>query len=254
MSTTLSPKNLFLSELSTEDLSLLRVHLAPAELRVGDILHRCGDRIDDVVFPHSGVAIMTASLREGAGAGIALIGREGFAGGFAASASAPATCDCEIVVSGQASKMSASAFRFALDRSPTLRRWASHFDNALMAQAQQTALCNAAHSVEARICRWLLEVQDRSGGERVPLTQGMLARLLGVRRTTITLIAGHLEAAGTVRCRRGFLQIVDRAAIEGSCCECYSHLKSNARRPASPHGSVLAVGSARALDARAVHE
>ncbi len=248
MSTTLFLRNLFLSELNAEDFSLLRGHLAPTELRAGNMLHRCGDRIEDIVFPYSGVAMMTAPLREGSGAGIALIGCEGLAGGFAASASAPATCDCEIVVSGQASRMAAPAFRYALDRSPTLRRWASQFDNALMAQAQQTALCNAAHSVEARISRWLLELQDRSGGERIPLTQGMLARLLGVRRTTVTLIAGHLEAAGAIRCRRGFMQIVDRAVLEASCCECYGHLKSNGTRLVSRRERVVAEPQARALE------
>jgi CRP-like cAMP-binding protein len=243
-------KNLFLSGLTGEDASLLRAHLSPTELRVGDMLQRCGERIDEVVFPHSGVAIMTGPLREGQGAGIALIGRDGLAGGFAAHASAPATCDCETIVAGQASRMRASAFRHALDRSPTLRRWASQFDTALMAQAQQTALCNAVHSVEARICRWLLEVQDRSGDERIPLTQGMLARLLGVRRTTVTLVAGHLEAAGAIRCRRGFIQIVERLALEGSCCECYVHLKSHATRLAPRHDRVLIAGPARALDSR----
>ena len=245
MSTTLLPGNLFLSGLASEDLSLLRPLLATAELRVGDVLHRCGTAIDEIFFPHSGVAILTAPQREGAGAGFALIGREGIAGGFAAVASAPATCDCEVLIGGQASRMSASAFRQVLDHSSSLRCWASQSDHALMAQTQQTALCNAAHSVEARICRWLLDIQDRSGGERIPLTQGTLAQLLGVRRTTVTLVAGHLEAAGAISCRRGFMQIVDRAALEGRCCECYARLKRRSLRAVPPCDQVMIVGSVR---------
>lgn len=163
-----SSRNLFLSGLTAEDMPLLHSQLASTELRAGDILQRWGEATDEVIFPHSGVAIMTAPLQEAASAGIALVGRDGFAGGFAAAAAAPATCTCEVLVAGQASKISASAFRYALDRSSSLRRWASLFDNALMAQTQQTALCNASHSVEARICHWLLEVQDRSGDGRIP--------------------------------------------------------------------------------------
>jgi CRP-like cAMP-binding protein len=253
MSTTpLSSRNLFLSGLTAEDHSLLRANLVPAELRVGDVLHRCGDRIEEIVFPHSGAIILSAPLYQASGPGIALIGRDGFAGGFAAAASAPATCNCEILIAGQASRMSASAFRYALDRSPSLRQWASQFDNALMAQAQQTALCNAAHSVEARICRWLLEVLDRGGGERIPLTQGTLAQLLGVRRTTVTLVAGQLEAAGAIHCRRGFMQVVDRAALERRCCECYARLKDNAMRPAPPRARVLIVGTSRGAPAERI--
>jgi CRP-like cAMP-binding protein len=227
MSATVALRNQFLSGLTAEDAALLRTHLTPRELRVGDMLQQCGDRTDEVVFPHSGVAILTAPLHQASGAGIALIGRDGLVGGFAAAASAPATCNCEIFIAGQASSISASAFRYALDRSPSLRQWASQFDNALMAQVQQTAVCNAAHSVEARVCRWLLEVQDRSGGERIPLTQGALAQLLGVRRTTVTLVAGHLEAARAIDCRRGFMQVVDRTALERRCCDCYASLKNN---------------------------
>jgi CRP-like cAMP-binding protein len=256
-------RNLFLSGLTAEDFSLLRAHLAPRELRTGSVLYRCGDRMDEVIFPHSGVAVMTAppddamgggpgvAPRVAPGVGIALIGRDCFAGGFAAAASAPASCDCEILIAGKASKMSASAFRYALDRSQSLRRWAAQYDEALMAQAQQTAICNAAHSVEARICRWLLEVQDRCDGERIPLTHGTLAQLLSVRRTTVTLVAGRLEAAGAINCRRGLMQIVDRAALERLCCKCHGHLKRHAMRPvALQEDHALPVGS-RALDSSA---
>ena len=78
---------------------------------------------------------------------------------------------------------------------PGLRRLACRYGAVLMAQAHQTALCNAAHPVEARIARWLLEVLDRSGGFDVPLTQSTLALMLGVQRTTVNLAAGRLEAA-----------------------------------------------------------
>ncbi len=222
--------NAFLTGLAGEDFSLLRDHLTPKDLPAGATLHRYGEKIDEIFFPHSAVVTMTLPLQQGRGVGVALVGLEGFVGGFAATASSPASTDSEILIAGQASRMPISTFRYALDRSPTLRHWAAQFDNALIAQTQRTALCHAAHPVEARICRCLLEVQDRIGGDRIPLTQDILARLLGVRRTTVTLVAGRLEMAGTLKCRRGFMQIANRAALEQRSCECYAYSKDHAVR------------------------
>jgi len=220
-----SDKNSFLFALSASELALVRSHLTSFDLRVGDRLHEVGSSVDDVIFPHSGLVAMTMSLRDGTGAGVILIGRDGVVGGLAAAARAPATCDAEVHIAGHASRMSASAFRYVLDQSATIRSLAARFDSAMMAQSQQTALCNAAHSVEARICRLLLEVHDRGNGNKVPLTQSTLAQTLGVRRTTVTLVAGRLEAAGALTCRRGYVQISNREELERRSCECYAHAK-----------------------------
>jgi CRP-like cAMP-binding protein len=122
--------------------------------------------------------------------------------------------------------MSAATFRYALEDSATMRRLAARFDSSIMAQAQQTALCNAAHQVEGRICRWLLEVHDRGGNGKIPLTQSTIAQMLGVRRTTVTLVAGRLEREGVLTCRRGYMQIINRDELERRSCECYGRGKS----------------------------
>lgn len=245
MSTMVPGRNLFLAGLSGEDFALIRPHLSRKELRAGDNLHFCGDRTEEVLFPHSGLVIITAPLRDQAGAAVAMTGREGVIGSLSAAASAPASCDAEVLITGQASRMSASAFRHVLNQSSAFRLAVDQFNYAMMAHAQQTALCNAAHSVEARICRWLLDVQDRSGDDRIPLTQGTWARLLAVRRTTVTLVAGRLEAAGLLDCRRGVTRIVDRVALEQHCCECYAHLRSQTLRYLGEHrGAAPADGHA----------
>jgi CRP-like cAMP-binding protein len=219
-------RNAFLSQLAATDFALLRPHLAPFELRVAHCVHYRGDQVDDVVFPLSGLVAMTVPARENGGAGVILVGREGLIGGLAAAASMPASCDAEVHIGGQGLRMSASAFRYVLDQSQSIRRQAARFDNATMAQAEQTALCHAAHSVEARICRWLLEVQQRSDSSKVPLTQATLAQMLGVRRTTVTLVAGRLEAAGVIKCHRGYIQIISQEQLERASCECYTHVKA----------------------------
>lgn len=219
-------RNAFLAELSAADYELFRPHLTSFTLNVGERLQDLGALIEQVVFPHGGLVALTMPLRSGASGGAILVGRDGVVGGCGAAAPAPALCDAEVYIPGRAARMSASAFRYVLDQSAVVRRLAGRHDSALMMQAHQTALCNAAHPVEARIARWLLEVLDRSGGFDVPLTQSTLAQMLGVQRTTVNLAAGRLEAAGVINCRRGYMQIVRREALERHACECYRNVRA----------------------------
>ncbi len=221
-----SEKNAFLSELSAAEYGALRSHLAPLELRVGQCLHYQGDGVEDVVFPHSGLVATTMSLRDNPGAVATLIGRDGIVGAMAALASAPAASDAVVHIAGQASRLSAAAFRYVIDQSPSIRRRVARYANALIAQSQQTALCHAAHPVESRICRWLLAILARCAGDKVPLTQSTLAQMLGVRRTTVTLVAGRLEAAGVLNCHRGYIQIADKDKLERHSCECHAFFNS----------------------------
>jgi len=240
--------NAFLSELSGAEMAMFRPHLTLLDLRLDDSLHRVGDRVEHVVFPHSGLVATTLPSKDGAGAAIVLIGADGVIGATAAAAAGCASCDARVQIPGEASRMSASAFRYLLDQSPAVRRLAARFDSALLAQAQQTALCNAVHPVEARICRWLLEVQDRSGSDKVPLTQSALAQMLGVRRTTVTLIAGRLETAGVLNGRRGYMQIVNRELLEQHACECYGQVQEYMAKLFAPSrmvGTVAAEGAGR---------
>jgi CRP-like cAMP-binding protein len=237
-------RNRFLALLSAAEFALLRPHLAAFDLRPGERLHRSGAAVDHVIFPHSGAVALTLDERPGAGA--ILIGRDGIVGGLAAAAAAPANCDAEVYVGGQASRVPAVAFRYAVEQNAAVRRLAARVDHALMAQAQQTAMCNAVHPVEARLCRWLREVQERSGDDDVPLTQSALAQMLGVRRTTVTLAAGQLEVAGVIKCLRGHVRVVDPAELDRRSCACFGHVRDHAARlfaeAVEPEATVAAVG------------
>jgi len=223
-------RNAFLSELSAAEYAALRSHLAPLELRAGHCLHYLCDTVEEVIFPHSGLIAMSLPLRDNPGAAAALIGRDGMVGALAAMAGAPAASDAVVHIPGHASRLSAATFRQVLDENPSLRRRVARYVHALVAQSQQNALCHAVHPVEARICRWLLTIQSRCSGDKVPLTQNTLAQMLGVRRTTVTLIAGRLEALGVIRCHRGYMQIVDQDELERRSCECHAMLNGYVSR------------------------
>jgi hypothetical protein len=88
-------------------------------------------------------------------------------------------------------------------------------------QAERTAACNAAHSVEARLCRRLLMMRDLTRSDKLPLTQDILAQMLGVQRNSISLVAIELQNAGLLRYSRGHLEITDVDGLIERCCECY---------------------------------
>ena len=223
-------ENLFLAALALAEFESLQPHLRPYDLTVGKALHYCGDHVDQVIFPHSGLVVRTMRSQGATGTAVLTIGRDGIVGGFEASASVPALCDAKVHVAGKAWRMPASAFRDALDQNPGIREIAACFSNALLAQAQQTALCNAVHQVGARVCRWLLEIHDRSGSNKIPLAHNTLAEMLGVRRTTVTLVVGDLKKAGAVDCGRGFLRIQNRDILDRNSCQCYRQLKNHLRK------------------------
>jgi CRP-like cAMP-binding protein len=100
-------------------------------------------------------------------------------------------------------------------------------EQALLAQAQQSAACNATHVIESRLSRWLLRAADLHGGDELPLTQEYIAQMLGVRRTSVTVVARTLQEAGMIRYRRGHIKLIDVAALQETACECYQTIKLN---------------------------
>jgi CRP-like cAMP-binding protein len=124
------------------------------------------------------------------------------------------------------SAISAAHFEYATTRSQTLRDLIFAYTELLWLEAQQNAACNAVHDGSSRLCRWLLQCADRSGSEPLLLTQESIAEMLGVRRTTVTLLAQELQKRGVVRYIRGRITILDRAALEAHACECY-HANKN---------------------------
>ena len=190
MPSAISDQNQFLSELSATEVAALRPHLVDFDITSGDCLHHIGDPIERVVFPHSGVICLTLPLCDTAGAVVALVGREGVVGGLLATASMPSSCNAEVRIDGRASLISAAAYRHALDHHPSIGRLAARYDAVMMAQVQQNAVCNAAHKVEGRISRCLLELHDRSGDDKIPLKHNTLAQMLAIRRRPASRSSG----------------------------------------------------------------
>ena len=218
-------KNRLLLALESKELALLSRHLSSVALEKGALLYEPGDEIDVIYFPHDAVISLMTLMEGGEAIESATIGREGALGLQAGVHPRQALSRAIVQVAGQASRISDLDLAKVWNESPALRMLADRHNDALFGHAIQSVACNALHSVEARFCRWLLSCHDRIDSNRVALTQEFLADMLGVQRTTVTAVAGSLQAKGLIRYRRGVVDILDRQGLETGACECYGSVR-----------------------------
>ena len=217
--------NRLLAALPPADFGLLAPHLRKVSLEQDAVLLRSGDRIEQVYFPHSGAISFMLEMPNGQTVATAVIGNDGAVGILSALGPTGSPLTAVVRVAGISLQISAARFHAALSHSGAIRRAVQTHTSALLAQFQHVAACNALHSVEARMARWLLHIHDRIDGDVLPLTQEALSQLLGVRRTTVTLVVGKLRALGAIRSdRRGLIEI-DRTRLEEAACECYEVMR-----------------------------
>lgn len=222
--------NRLLAALPPADFGLLSPYLQKVSLEQDAVLLRSGDRIEQVYFPHSGAIAFMFDMPNGQTVATGLIGHEGAAGILSVLGPARSSVTAVVRVAGIASRISASRFHKAFIHSGAIRHAVQTHTTALLVQFQQLAACNALHPVEARMARWLLNIHDRIDSNVIQLTQEALSQLLGVRRTTVTLVVRKLRESGAVRAdRRGLIEI-DRARLEEAACECYETMRRKINR------------------------
>jgi CRP-like cAMP-binding protein len=192
------------------------------------MLHEVGEEIEHVYFPHTGMVSLVAVMQSGATVETATIGWSGVIGASAGLGAKSTIARAVVQLPGTAAWIGAAQFRAAAAQSQATRDLIVRYNDLLLAQVQQSVACNALHALEARLCRWLLQTHDCTGGNAIPLTQEFLGQILGVRRTTVTIAARLLQSAGLIRYRRGHIQVLDRSALEDISCECYAVIRQNA--------------------------
>ena len=211
----------FLDRLSDENFKLLRPSMTLVELSRNEVLCVPGAAVEYAWFPLSAVLSVVTVMADGHEVEACTIGHES-AYGLLNSLGAPNALDRVIAqVPGQAIKIPTSRLNAAAGLSLQLTDLIVRHAQAAIAQTQQSVACNAVHSVEQRLCRWLLMTQDRARDSRVKLTQEFLGFMLGVQRTTVTMSAKRLQAAGLIRYSRGRIEILDRDGLLAGACECY---------------------------------
>jgi CRP-like cAMP-binding protein len=214
--------NLLLAALPPADYARIAPTLELFPLRLKEMLHKAGERVDYVYFPGGGFCSQLTLLEDGTMVEVATIGREGMVGMAAVLDGSPEPSVTMVQAETDTCyRMSADAFRREMDRGGAFYTLLTHYAHAHVGFIMQSTACNAVHSVEQRLARWLLTAQDRVGANEFPLTQEFVAMMLGATRPTVTVVAGTLQRAGLITYHRGHITIVDRERLELASCECY---------------------------------
>ena len=217
-----SNRNLLLAALPAPDYARIEPMLESVSPRLKDVLHKPGEPLSDVYFPGGGFCSVLTVLEDGGMVEVATIGREGMVGMSAIFDSGPVPSVSMVQAEAATTyRMAVSAFRAEVDRRGPFHTLMSRYAQALIAFVMQSTACNAVHSIEQRLARWLLTAQDRVEANEFPLTQEFVAMMLGATRPTVSVVAATLQRAGLIRYHRGRVIVIDRAALEAASCECY---------------------------------
>jgi CRP-like cAMP-binding protein len=181
--------------------------------------------LDQVYFPESSVVSLNTIFADGTAANMASIGREGCTGVPAVLGARVSSVRLLTQIPGAAMRMSRRAFTWALETIPDFRALMCDYGQAFLHQAMVSGACNGAHRLNQRLARWLLTTRDRSDSDSLPVTQNLLADLLGVQRQSISNALGDLERARLVENARQQITILDRRGLAAKSCECYQRLR-----------------------------
>jgi CRP-like cAMP-binding protein len=220
------PPNGFLSALSASDFELIRPHLRTADLTQDMVLVEIDETLKRAYLPHKGVISLVVKLARGEHVQIAMVGRDSIFGAFSALGDAVALNSALVLVPGVASTIELDQLRLAADRSASLRALLARHGLAVYAQIQQTAGCNASHTVESRLARCLLHTRDLSGSDKIVLTQESMAQMIGARRNSVSLVAHTLQQANFIHYSRGHIEITNLEGLTKTSCECYATVKA----------------------------
>jgi CRP-like cAMP-binding protein len=219
--------NHFLLSLSDADRNLIFPHLKRVTVPRETFIFKTEDTIERVYFPHSGIISLIVGLSTGQFVEAGMLGRNGVIGAGAALDGQIALNTAIGQADGAGTMIEAGVLKKAARESETLRVALVRQEHVLAAQTQQVAACNALHELEERLSRWLLQSRDLLQSDNLPLTQEFLAQMLGVQRSSVTLVARRLQEAGLIRYRRGHIQVIDVEGLQDSCCECYRSINAH---------------------------
>ena len=222
-------QNAVLATLPEAEFALLRPHLKAVPLKRNEVLQDALRYPDAAYFIESGVVSrMVRTARDGP-VEVAVVGKFGFVGVSLVLGTMQTIQRSVVRVPGTALRIQATALRDILQQSPATREHLLKYVQLLIALNAQFALCSARHEISERVARWILLAQDRIGNDRVPVTHGMIASALGVRRPGVSKALSEFEAQGIIEGSRGAIRIRDMDGLRQEACECERILRDRFR-------------------------
>lgn len=217
--------NGLIEALPRRDRNRITAGCEPVQLVAGAVLCDRNHRLRHVYFPLAGFISLVTTLEGHRPLEISLIGSEGMLGATLVLGMTSAPARAIVQGPGTALRMAVPRLMKELSRSPALRRTLNRHVYMLLVQLARTVGCTHFHEIEPRLARWLLVTQDLAGADHYHLTHEMLADMLGVRRSGVTIAAGSLQQRKLIRYSRGRISILDREGLEAASCKCYQALR-----------------------------
>ena len=208
--------------------------LEAVDLTLGQLLCEPGERLTHVVFPTTAIVSLMYTTENGASAEIAVIGNEGMVGTWLTLGGDSTPSRDTVCSAGHGFRLPTRVLLEEFNRSTAVMHLVLRYTQALLTQISQMAVCNRHHSLEERLCHWLLLRLDRLDSNHIAVTQELIASMLGVRREGVTQVAGRLQKAGLITYRRGQIEALDREGLEARSCECYRVVKNEQDRLLPP--------------------
>jgi CRP-like cAMP-binding protein len=219
--------NKVLLSVSDKEYRAIRPHLEYLSMPRQLSLYEPNNPLKFVYFPNTGMVSLVIETEDGRTVEVGEVGKEGFAG-IPASVGMRKSQVREIVqIAGDGFRVRADALQNILKSSPQLQQILTRYAVSQGMQIAQTAACNRLHNIEQRFARWLLITQDRVDSPRLAITQDFLATMLGTDRPTVSLAAGILQKKGAIKWTRNSVQVLSRAKLENSACECYGAIRED---------------------------
>jgi CRP-like cAMP-binding protein len=222
-------RNKLLALLAPDDLASLEPHLKRVELQLGQVLAEACQPIHQVYFPHSGIISFVVQMSDGQMVETGMIGHDGVMGAIQVFAGKISQNKVLVQAPGEAAVIDADKMQQAVADNAGIRTLLAKHEQFFIAQVQQSVGCNASHAVQPRVCRWLSRMYDLVGPE-FPLTQEFMSQMIGVRRTSVSLVASQLQDEGLITYRRGQIRILDVAQLKAAACECYRAVNAHYQR------------------------
>ena len=216
----------------------LELHIRTVELEKGQVLAEPLERMHSVYFPTSGIIAFLVPLTDGSSVQAGIVGADGAVGALQALGGGVSPSRLVVQMPGRAAVIEAAQIGKIAQATPSARSLILSHEQFNVAKLQQSAACNAVHTVRQRMCRWLLRMSDLSG-RNIAVTQESFSEMLGVQRTSVTLAAAFLQKAGAIRYRRGHIHILDIELLKASSCECYAALRRSYDRLVKASNGVL---------------
>jgi CRP-like cAMP-binding protein len=227
-------KNRLLWSFSAAERERLRPSMQSVTLTLGQVVYESGESLDYVYFPTTSVVSYLYTTRDGSIAEMALVGNDGVVGIALFLGGDTISHRAVVQIGGHALKIPARVLQAEFARGGLFQHTLLLYTQALITQISQTAVCNRLHSIERRLCRWLLLCHDRVNCSEILMTQEYIANMLGARREGVTVAAGRLQDAGLIHYSRGHITIIDRKGLEATVCECYRTVEDELDRLVVP--------------------